>query len=109
VWSYTSTVPHIFMTWHLVKHRNNFTTYLYWLDNEGLYGPVGAIALSFLKAKQLAALCCDLCSLYDIALLCYLLYVRILLVHSPSDQAEVILFTSRSYLFSAVICRPMTT
>jgi hypothetical protein len=29
VWSYTSTPPYFFMAWCLVKHRDNFTFYLY--------------------------------------------------------------------------------
>jgi len=29
MWSYTSTPPHVFMVWYLVKHRHNFTFYLY--------------------------------------------------------------------------------
>jgi hypothetical protein len=27
-WSYTSTLPYVFMAWYLVKHRDNFLLYL---------------------------------------------------------------------------------
>jgi len=26
VWSYTSTLPYVFMAWSLVKHKDNFTS-----------------------------------------------------------------------------------
>jgi hypothetical protein len=29
-WGYTSTIPYIFMSWCLVKHRNNFIFTVYW-------------------------------------------------------------------------------
>jgi hypothetical protein len=29
VWSYTSTPQYVLMVWYLVKHRDNFTFYLY--------------------------------------------------------------------------------
>jgi hypothetical protein len=29
-WSYTSTPQYVFMAWQLVKHRDNFTFYLYY-------------------------------------------------------------------------------
>jgi hypothetical protein len=28
-WSYTSILQYVFMAWYLVKHRDNFTFYLY--------------------------------------------------------------------------------
>jgi hypothetical protein len=32
-WSYTSTPPHVFMAWYLIKHRDNFTCVSYFHGN----------------------------------------------------------------------------